>query len=423
MPTLASHRRPPLAVHFSSLLLLLLALLLRACVSDRVPGSPYPVCARGLNASTTLHVVYTDGLSADDSLSLLSLQGALSKAAPTLYRCATGSPYELWANVTAGVWGVALDYTYAAGGLHGALAAFSGRLTDGYVLASLTDGSANVALAVAAARSVLVVTPANEAAATGAGLRLLYDVRGRDGGWALDTLNGSAGFTFARRVAVWQDASKAPCCMGDYAVAAGAFQFWDAAPDGALATRVVTALAGAAPFTVLGWGPDELGTVGAVSAAGGGVVASDWASGVDVLCNYDIPAFRQKAPAVAAGAPPAAPEASAAAAASVAPVHTVSFLMTDGVRPCRFHACISSHPPARARAGQHAMDPWRDGNGRLLVRLARQGARAHGLDALALARGSRARGRVLPVHARERRGAGAGRVCRRALRVRISVPG
>jgi hypothetical protein len=49
-------------------------------------------------------------------------------------------------------------------------------------------------------------------------------------------------------------------------------------------------------------------------------VASDWASNLDVLSNFDLPELQQKP----------VPAAAAAAAAVAAPVHTVSFLLSDG---------------------------------------------------------------------------------------------
>ena len=39
---------------------------------------------------------------------------------------------------------------------------------------------------------------------------------------------------------------------------------------------------------------DEYGTVTRVSQSGGAVVATNWASNLDVFSNFDIPAFSQK---------------------------------------------------------------------------------------------------------------------------------
>ena len=66
--------------------MLLLLLSFAACHAARVPNSPFPVAARGLNASQTLHVVYTDGLSPADAFTLQALQGVVNKGAPTLAR-------------------------------------------------------------------------------------------------------------------------------------------------------------------------------------------------------------------------------------------------------------------------------------------------------------------------------------------------
>jgi hypothetical protein len=282
------------------------------CRAARVPNSPFPIAARGLNASALLHVVYTDGLSSADAFTLQALQGVANKNAPTLARVSRGA--ELWLNTTRDVWSVALDFS--VGTLPALISLFKSGLT-GYVLCSLLDNSTNAALAAAAALNVLVVTPENVALATAAQLPLLYDVRGRNAAWAIDTFNGTAGFAFSRSVTTLQLPSESECCMADYSVAMGVLQWW---PDGDNVTNPVGQRVWGSmspPFAALGWGPDELGTVATVSAYGGGVAASNWASNLDVYSNFDLPLL----------SPPPAPPAPAAAAA---PVHTVCFLMSDG---------------------------------------------------------------------------------------------
>ena len=56
-----------------------------------------------------------------------------------------------------------------------------------------------------------------------AGLAKVDDLRGQTLQWAIDTFNGSSGFVYSDSVTVLQLASES-CCMGDYAVAAGALQ-------------------------------------------------------------------------------------------------------------------------------------------------------------------------------------------------------
>jgi hypothetical protein len=104
------------------------------------------------------------------------------------------------------------------------------------------------------------------------------------------------------------------CCMGDYAIAVGALQWWQDDITFPLAQLVWDSMR--PPFIMTGWGPDEYGTVTRVSQAGGAVVASNWASDLDVFTNFDIPAFFQKA------APPPSPPPTA--------VHTACLLMSDG---------------------------------------------------------------------------------------------
>jgi hypothetical protein len=231
-------------------------LLARGALAARVPGSPFPVCARGLNASSSLSVLFTDGLSRDDQLLALTLQGVLSRRAPRMYRMAArGSDYELWLNATAATFGVALDFSHAKN-LAALLSTIGGGEVTGYALCALDDNSTNVALAAAAAEGVVAVTAANEQTAVAAGLTRKYDLRGKDVEWAIETFNSSssaAGFTFSRGVAVLQDPSK--LCMGDYAIASAALQFWSPVVSGSpLVADVLASMQ--PPFAVLGWGPD-----------------------------------------------------------------------------------------------------------------------------------------------------------------------
>ena len=295
---------------------LLLLLLAAAATALRVPGSPFPPPLDGLNASRSLLVAFTDGLSPSDLLTLQLLQGVLNKRRPTLARAPRGGDAELWLNATRDVWGVALNYSLAT--LPALVAAFAPQLR-GFALCALSDNSSNTAAAVAAAVDVLVVTPQNQALAAAAGLPLLYDLRGKGTAWALDTFNGTSGFAFSPTVTSLQRPSAGQACMADYAVASGALQWWDDDVAGALAARVWGSLA--PPFAVLGWGPDELGTVTAASRRGGGVVASDWATNLDVLSAFDVPALAQRVPPPPPPPPPPAPSPAQ---------HTVCFLMSDG---------------------------------------------------------------------------------------------
>ena len=294
-----------------------LLLLLAAADAARLPLSPFPVPAAGLNATRQLFVFEQTGLSPSQQLLAATLQGVLSRSSPAIYRAtrplnATGNSYAMWLRETAARFSVALDATYVAD-LPGLLKHFAPQL-DGYVLCNVSDASVNAAVAASAARRIVAITPETAGVAAAAGLSQLYDARGKDTAWALATFNGTAGFAYSPRVTVLQDPSKADAFMSDYAVAAGALQWWDADVNSALARRVWGSMH--ASFAALGWGPDEKNTVSAVTAAGGVMVASDWAQNVDVLSAFDTPAFKQRA------APPLPPQ----------PLqqHTVSFLMSDG---------------------------------------------------------------------------------------------
>ena len=300
--------------------LLPLLLLLSPATCARVPGSPYAAPAAGLNASKSLLVLATAGLSADDAFAAAALQGALARAAggaPRMLRWDGSASASLWLNITSTSWNVSLDWRCAS--VACALAALAPGALSGYVTVSRADNSTNLGVLVAASKqgaaAALVPLPASLVpAARAAGLTDAGDLRGASFAKTLAAYGGPA--AFAPRVAVLQRPD-ANACMSDFAIATGALQFWDDnifAPD--LLPIWAQLASQGAPFAMLGWGPDEYDTVTAVSVAGGAMVASDWAQNLDVYSAFDAPAFSQPPPP-----PPPAPPAAA---------HTAAFLMSDG---------------------------------------------------------------------------------------------
>jgi len=303
---------------FSSLSVFVLAALLSPASCARVPGSPYVSPPAGLNSSKSLLVLATAGLSADDAFAAAALQGALARAAggaPRMLRWDGSASSSLWLNTTSALWGVALDWRCAS--VACALAALAPGALSGYVTVSRADNSSNLGVLVAASRrgaaAALVPLPASLVpAARAAGLADAGDLRGATLSATLAAWGGPA--AFAPRVAVLQLPDE-NACMSDFAIATGALQFWDdniLSPD---LWPIWSQLASTGePFAMLGWGPDEYNTVTTVSAAGGAVVASNWAQNLDVYSAFDAPAFSQPPP------PPMPPAAA----------HTAAFLMSDG---------------------------------------------------------------------------------------------
>ena len=242
---------------------LLAALLLPPPVTPaRVPGSPFPVPALGLNSSRALLAWDVSSGSQADLFAVQTLQGVLAQRAPRVFRFDSSpgaAPYALWLNETARLFGVAVDSSHArdaAGLIRAAVAAFPGDVA-GYALAALDDNSTNACVAAAAAARVMCVTAANEQDAEAAGLAKLFDVRGRGLAWALETFGTG---NFSRSVTVLQRASESVGCMSDFSIASRALQWWlDDVTLDPLAWLVWGALE--PPFAMLGWGPDEYNTV------------------------------------------------------------------------------------------------------------------------------------------------------------------
>ena len=290
----------------------------------RVPGSPYPSPPAGLNASRSLRVLPTAGLSPDALFAAGALQGAWARAAggaPQMLRWDGSASASLWLNGTARAWGVALDGACGAD-LAGLLAAAArapppAAPLRGFLLVAGEDNSTNLGVAAAAsargAAAALVPLPASlAAAARAAGLAQAGDLRGSDLAAVLRDWGGAG--AWAPRLTVLQLAAES-ACMSDFSIATGALQWWQDDVASPLAQSVWAALQ--PPFAMLGWGPDEYGTVTAVSQAGGAVVASNWASNLDTFSAFDLPAFAQRPPPPPPPPPPAAR-------------HTAAFLMSDG---------------------------------------------------------------------------------------------
>jgi len=226
------------------------------------------------------------------------------------------SDYMLWLNESMEIWpSLTVDFSYGSD-FWSLLAYFNGYSPtpfNGYILANLTDGSVNAAVALCAILGGLVVTEENEDRARNISLGLLEDVRGKDLSWVLDTFGTEA---FSKRITLLQSPSKTG--MSDFAVAVRALPWWVENASLPLARRVWGALQ--PPAFGFGWGPDELNTVSEISRVGGAMIASDWASNLDVLSSFDLPSL----------APRATADAGVSTGGGGGGVHTACFLMSDG---------------------------------------------------------------------------------------------
>jgi hypothetical protein len=281
-----------------------------------VPHSPFPAPVAGFNATHLLFSIDTSALSASDSLAAATVQGVFSQQrGPLMYRVpGATSDYALWLSETARLFNVTVNASWGSD-FWGLLASLSSPSPiKGYVLTDLTDGSVNAALALCTVLGGVAVTAENEARARQSSLPLLADARGHGLDWVL--ANVVPGGNFSARVTMIQAPSKTG--MSDVAIAMRALPWFPATnASEPLAQRVWGALA--PPFFALGWGPDEKTTVTEASRHGGAVIASDWASNLDVLASFDLPAFSPPPPP-----PLRAPRAPPGA------VHTAAFLMSDG---------------------------------------------------------------------------------------------
>lgn len=266
----------------------------------RVPGSPFPLSA----VPDTLFLT-SENYGPSEKVALQTLMGVLAQTRPAILRDISGHR-TLVENA-----GVKINDTYYTN-FPRLLSRFANKLA-GYILCNQKDKSTNVAISLAGVMNAVAIPADIEQTAINAGLTQLLDVRARDEAWAL----ANYGNLFSRSIASYQQSSDDRVfSLADYSTYTKAFQFWDDAANGTLATSAYNRMNKGATF--FGWGPGEYETVEQLSLRSMSILPSDWAPNMSALSN--IPAksktFKQKDPVkpfeVKTG------------------VHTVCFVITDG---------------------------------------------------------------------------------------------
>ena len=146
-------------------------------------------------------------------------------------------PQEGMADELTRTWGVAFDTT-SLPDVWAAVARFAPNVT-GHVIADLTDGSVNAAVALCSAFGAIAVSARTAPRAAALGLPLISDARGRDLEWVLASLGTSR---FSAKVSLIQDPQKTG--MSDVAVAFNALPWYvaDANASTGAAPRIWGAL-------------------------------------------------------------------------------------------------------------------------------------------------------------------------------------
>lgn len=335
---------------------LLVLVTLSACVgASRVPGAPYPLPSAGLNSTSLLYVVDQTQVDMDHALLAASLQGIVSRVSPSVYRTlGNSSIWTTWLTVLESEFGVTASWAYQNDPL--TLVRKLRPDLAGFVLANLTDtNSISAALTAAGLLDAVVATPVTAPGLISSGYKLLYDLRGLNVTWVLNTLNGTAandGAAVSATVTVLQDPTKLTCLV-DWSIFARAANWYCLDMSDALSQRIWSSVSHG-NASVFGWGYSELDCVGAGTLAGAWTHATDWAINLDVYASFDIPAFHQlprqaaasaaqrqtaeRLAAIGVGAravrttpPPTFPDTMFTPPSSPTDkVHTVTLLMTDG---------------------------------------------------------------------------------------------
>eukprot|EP00698_Gefionella_okellyi_P001957 TRINITY_DN11836_c0_g1_i1.p1 TRINITY_DN11836_c0_g1~~TRINITY_DN11836_c0_g1_i1.p1 ORF type:complete len:670 (-),score=165.62 TRINITY_DN11836_c0_g1_i1:57-2066(-) len=284
----------------------------------RLAGSPYPLCAAGVNSTRTLYPFNGDALSATQLLTAQTLQGLLARQTPTLYRVGanTAAQQHVWLDDLVQRYGVQVDNSV----LNNFTALLTKFGTRQYVLwDSSNTASVSAALAIAAATEFVVVAAVDEATVRVCGYTLGVDSRTMSLSEVIQRY--PLRVNFSEHTAVLQDPAKFDF-LSDYSTFARAITWFDTDPK--LRSNVTTAILDSLDgnSAIFGWGSAEGDTVDVLGQHAAYIHASDWAPNLSVFSNFYVENFAQ--------AEPAKPELDDKKRNAVTPKHTVCFLMTDG---------------------------------------------------------------------------------------------
>ena len=231
-----------------------------------------------------------------------ALQGILAQTAPRIWiESSVSTKYVQDLRDRHGLTTEATDDAWAL------VTRFAGEI-DGYILHDMMGQSPEVASALAGVLRAIPVDTVGEPRAQAAGLKMVLDVRGRDGRWAL----AQYGARFTRGLFVEIAPTKRKY-LRDIAASRKAFLYFDT-PTSTFRTDVAKALGPNA--LCLGWGEGEHGWVTGLSAGSAAGIPADYNTNLSVLSYATEPDLTQKTHQPT-------PE-------DVDGVHYVAFVMTDG---------------------------------------------------------------------------------------------
>ena len=271
---------------------------------SRIGNSPYPSSA----SPDTLFMVNMYALTQPQQLSVVTLQGLLSKVKPQIM---VNYGYVGYMHDLANEYGVTYDSTYFAD-FNGLILHFKSRI-NGYVVCidtnSIFDTTVDAAISVCGPMNAIAASPVDTAALDSIGLTRLYNVAGHGWRWAFDTFQN----VYNKTIISIQDPTKCNY-LSDYTVFSNAFDFYDF-PTEVNALRFFSSQkVNGAVFGWFDFGEQDLVTT--TSQYGLHVHASDWSSNLSVFTNFNIPQQHQVHHTTDTVLQPG--------------VHTVCFMMTDG---------------------------------------------------------------------------------------------
>lgn len=315
------HHRQAMLRRLVPVLLLALVLCLHSRLPDaaaaartRVHGSPYSISALPPGKITVVNASCTDELLL---LPLVSLSGVLARQQPSLVVAISDADWY-WLEDAAAEGYISLDTTHVCDAslvLQALAPAVLGRYVSG---GNGSDTTTLVGISAAAALQTVYVTMAGEAKLNALG----YSTRAADAARLSfsDLLSPSSIYAKAlsRSTAIIQDPAKAPYLVDYSLFAAGLFFFVPKCAQNPEFSAAMQHLDDGGRSSLFGWGDDELDLVRSASSYGVHVHGADWASGLSLWTNLDVPAAAAATAAIDGRSSPCSGK------------HTVAFVMSDG---------------------------------------------------------------------------------------------
>lgn len=266
----------------------------------RISGSPYPVS----QCPDTLFAVDESNFSDSQLLAIHTLQGIVAQSKPRIFVFKGSDGNAVWLNELQKTYGIRADYTYQSD-FKGLINKFKGYVS-GYIITTLTEPAAYVALSMSGIKKAIAVTSLDEQTLKDLGLTKIEDVTNQDYATFYNKYNNEIN----KNIICLQTNDKLNF-LGDYAAFAKSM-YYHGTLNSSISSQVFSGLSPNA--ALFGW-DGEFNLVKTASQNSIMVHAADYCSNLSVYSNIGVETKQQQ---------------HVIDTTVKKDVHTVCFLLTDG---------------------------------------------------------------------------------------------